>query len=210
VDRQAVVGNGGVSAAAAAIARGEVVAYPTETFYGLGVDPRRPAALQRLLELKGREERDKPLLLLAAGLEDLAPWVGALPPGFDRLAARFWPGPLTLVVPAAIGIAAPLLGPSGGIAVRLTPHPLARRLIRACGTAITGTSANHSGEPPARTAAAVAEAFGGARVHVLDGGETPGGAPSTIIELSERGTARLLRAGVLDTALVGRVIELSG
>jgi len=196
-----------VGLAADAIRSGEVVAFPTETFYGLGADPRQPAALQRVLDLKGREAQGKPLLVLAASLDQIAPWVGELPPGFDLLVAHFWPGPLTLVLPAAEGIAAPLLGPGGGVALRLTSHPVARALIAACGTAITGTSANPSGEAPARSAAQVRAAFGARTPHVLDGGETPGGPPSTLVELGTDG-ARVLRAGAVQEDNLWRVLRL--
>jgi L-threonylcarbamoyladenylate synthase len=184
-----------------------VVAFPTETFYGLGADPRQPAALQQVLQLKGREATGKPLLLLAAALDHVAPWVGELPSGFDRLAAHFWPGPLTLVLPAAPGVPAPLLGPTRGVALRVTSHPVARELIRLCGTAITGTSANRGGAPPARSAEEVRRAFGDELDAVVDGGDSPGGPPSTLVELSASG-ARLLRRGAIEEAALARVVEL--
>lgn len=197
-----------IERAAATIRAGGVVAFPTETFYGLGADPHQPAALDRVLRLKGRGGEDKPLLLLAASLDQVAPWVGDLPPGFDTLVARFWPGPLTLVLPAAPDLPPSLVGPGGGVAVRISPHPLARRLCSASGTAITGTSANRTDAPPARTAAAVRAAFGDRIDAVIDGGTTPGGAPSTLVELTPEG-ARLLRAGALAEAALAEVIELA-
>ncbi|MGD8330879.1 MAG: L-threonylcarbamoyladenylate synthase [Acidobacteriota bacterium] len=196
-----------IETVAGSIRDGAVVAFPTETFYGLGADPRQPAALQRVLDLKGRDAQGKPLLLLAASLEQIAPWVRELPNGFDLLVAHFWPGPLTLVLPAAAGIPAPLLGPGGGIALRVTSHPLARALIAACGTAITGTSANPSGAPPPRTAEQVRAAFGASSPQVLDGGVTPGGPPSTLIELGADGI-RVLRAGAVAEEELRRVLRL--
>jgi len=195
-------------AAALAVQRGGVVGFPTETYYGLAADPRQASALREVLRLKGRDGRDKPLLLLAASLDDVAPWVGSFPAGFDELVARFWPGPLTLVLPAAESVPTALRGPSGGVGVRLTSHPLARRFIDACGTAVTGTSANRTGDSPARDAAQVKAAFGGELAAVLDGGETCGGAPSTIVELRHDG-ARLLRAGTVPEVALREVVRLS-
>lgn len=196
-----------VERAAAALREGKIVGAPTETFYGLAADPRRPDALAEVLRLKGREGADQPLLLLAASLDEIAPWVAGFPPCFDRLAAHFWPGPLTVVLPAALGVEAPLRGPTGGVAVRMTPQPLTRRLIRACRTAITGTSANRTGAPPATSAQAVRDAFGGEVAIVLDGGPSPGGEPSTLVEITPRG-ARVLRAGAVTDADLAAVVSL--
>lgn len=195
-----------IAAAAAAVRRGGVVGFPTETFYGLGADPRQDAALREVLRLKGRAAT-MPLLLLAASLDQVAPWVGAIPPGFDRLVAHFWPGALTLVLPAAPGVPEPLIGRGGGVAIRLTSQPLARRLILACGTAITGTSANPTGRPAAQSAAQVRAFFGPELAAVLDGGTTAGGEPSTLLQLDSDG-ARLLRAGVVDEVALRGVVRL--
>lgn len=183
-----------------------MVAFPTETFYGLGADPRQDAALLEVLRLKGRDAT-KPLLLLAASLDQVAPWVSTIPPGFDRLVAHFWPGALTLVLSAAPGVPKPLIGRTGGVAIRLTSQPLARRLILACGTAITGTSANPTGRPAAQSAAQVRAFFGSELAAVLDGGTTPGGEPSTLLQLDSDG-ARLLRAGVVDEVALRGVVRL--
>lgn len=195
-----------IAAAAAAVRRGGVVGFPTETFYGLGADPRQDAALREVLRLKGRAAT-MPLLLLAASLDQVAPWVGAIPPGFDRLVAHFWPGALTLVLPAAPGVPEPLIGRGGGVAIRLTSQPLARRLILACGTAITGTSANPTGRPAAQSAAQVRAFFGPELAAVLDGGTTAGGEPSTLLQLDSDG-AHLLRAGVVDEVALRGVVRL--
>lgn len=194
--------------AALAVQRGGVVGFPTETYYGLAADPRQASALREVLRLKGRDARDKPLLLLAASLDDVAPWVQSFPAGFDALVARFWPGPLTLVLPATETVPTALRGPSGGVGVRLTSHPLARRFIAACGTAVTGTSANRTGAAPARDAVQVQAAFGGELAAVLDGGETAGGAASTVVELRHEG-ARLLRTGAVPEATLREVVRLS-
>ncbi len=203
-----------LATAAAAVRRGGVVAFPTETFYGLGADPRQPAALLEVLRLKGRivnkpriKPASKPLLLLVASLDQVTPWVGAIPPGFDRLVAHFWPGPLTLVLPAAPGVPEPLIGRGGGVAIRLTSQPLAQRFIRACGTAITGTSANPTGRPAPRRAAQVRAFFGSELAAVLDGGTTAGGEPSTLLQLDNDG-ARLLRAGAVGDVALREVVRL--
>ena len=141
--------------AAEMVKAGGVVSYPTETFYALGADPAQPKAIERVLQAKGRSDANKPLLLLIAALDDLPNWVSRFPSSFDRLVAHFWPGPLTLVLPARAGLPDALIGPGSGIAVRLTSHPIALALIRACATALTGTSANQAGAPPCRDADSV-------------------------------------------------------
>ncbi len=195
-----------LAAAAEAIAGGGVVAFPTETFYALGADPGQSEALDRLLRLKGRGAADKPLLLLIASLDDLGEWVREFPPAFDRLVAHFWPGAMTMVLPARAGLPSALIG-SGGIAVRLTSHPVARGLIRACGTALPGTSANRTGEPPCADADAVRAAFGDQLTVVVDGGPAAAVEPSTLLDLTG-GKPRILRPGAIDAAAIERVVRL--
>ena len=193
--------------AAEAIAGGGVVAYPTETFYALGADPGQSEALDRLLRLKGRSAADKPLLLLIASLDDLGHWVREFPPAFDRLVAHFWPGAMTMVLPARAGLPSALTGASGGIAVRLTSHPVALGLIRACGTVLPGTSANRTGEPPCADADAVRAAFGDQLAVVVDGGPTAAVQPSTLLDLTGE-KPRILRPGAIDAAAIDRVVRL--
>lgn len=183
---------GDVAAAVAALRRGEVVAYPTETFYGLGVDPFNAAALERLRALKGRGE--KAISMLIEGPEMLARLVADVSPRAQALMARHWPGALTLALPARAGLPEALVS-DGCVAIRQSPHPVARALVSAFGGPVTTTSANRSGEPPATTAAAVRAALGDG-CHVLDGGATAGGAPSTLARV--RGDAvEILRAGAV-------------
>ena len=170
-----------VGDAAAAILRGEIVAYPTETYYGLAVDALDAAALERLFVLKGRGENKASALLVS----DLAMFVGLcaeFPPRALALAKAHWPGPLTLVLPARAGLPTAIVT-DGCVAARVSSHPLARALVSAVGRPITATSANPSGAPPARHAAALSALFPGQRFHIIDGGETPGGAPSTLVRL---------------------------
>jgi L-threonylcarbamoyladenylate synthase len=194
-----------IARAAAAVAAGGVIAYPTETYYALGADPHQAAALEEVLRLKGRDAEGKPLLLLIADLSAVEEWAAPPPPAFTRLAASFWPGPLTLILPAAPTAPAPIVGPGGGVALRLTSHPLARRLIVACGGALTGTSANRGGRPPARRAAEVRCAFGDALAAVVDGGETPGGPPSTLLDLTVSPPV-VARAGAVPASAIATVL----
>jgi L-threonylcarbamoyladenylate synthase len=181
-----------IEAAAAVLRRGGLVAYPTETFYGLGALARDQAALARLARAKLRPE-GKPLPLLAADLDQVNE-VAALPPLAARLAARFWPGPLTLVLPAVSGLDDAITAGTGTVAIRVPGSDVARALARAAGGALVSTSANFSGEPPPADAAALSPALVAQIDHVLDGGRTPGGLPSTIVALGADGP-RLLRAG---------------
>jgi L-threonylcarbamoyladenylate synthase len=192
---------------AGAVLAGEVVAYPTETFYALGADPRNGSAIDRLLELKGRQH-DKPLLLIAHSLAELQEWVETIPPELYVVAEHFWPGPLTAVLPARPALHEAIAGTAGKVAIRLSPHPAARALVERCGVALTGTSANRAGEPPATTATQVREAFTVAEVeHILDVGETAGGEPSTLVDLCAR-PARILRRGAIGEEQIAALIRL--
>ncbi len=184
-----------VARAIAALRRGEVVAYPTETFYGLGVDAFDAAALERVRALKGRAE--KAISVLIDGEAMLARLCAEVPARARALMARHWPGALTLALPARPGLPEALVA-DGCIAVRQSPHPIARALVAGFGGPVTTTSANRSGEPPATTAAAVRAALADG-CHLLDGGVTAGGAPSTLARV--RGdTVEILRAGAVDLA----------
>jgi L-threonylcarbamoyladenylate synthase len=186
-------------AAARALARGEIVAFATESSYGLGVDARAPAALERLFALKGRGPQ-KPPPLLVADEAMVALLAARVPPRARALMARFWPGLLTLVLPARDDLPTALVH-DGGVGVRRSAHPSASALVRAFGAPITATSANRSGEAPAHTAAE-ARALFGAALHVLDGGPAGGAAPSTVVRVADDGTLEILRAGAIDPALL--------
>lgn len=181
-----------IAAAVAALRAGAVVAYPTETFYGLAVDPGNPAALERLRLLKGRGV-EKAFTLIVANEGMLPGLCGELSGRARALIAAHWPGPLTLALPAAPGLQ-PAVVLDGFVAVRASPHPVARALSSAFGGAITATSANRAGEPATTTAAEVRAIFGDDGCLVLDGGATPGGAASTLVRV--RGDALdVLRPG---------------
>jgi L-threonylcarbamoyladenylate synthase len=174
--------------------RGGVVGYPTDTLYGLAVDPRQESAVRRLFELKAREAVAA-IPLIAASL-DQAAHVAEISSANRRLADRFWPGPLTIVMPAKAGLAPSLLGGGSTIGVRVPAQRVAVSLAARLGFAITSTSANRSGEPAATNAGQVASALDDAIDLVLDDGPSAGGAPSTIVEV-RHGRARLIRAGAV-------------
>jgi L-threonylcarbamoyladenylate synthase len=180
--------------AVAALRRGEVVAFPTESTYGLAVDARSPSALERLFALKRREPGKPPPLLVAdrAMVDTLAALV---PARAERLMADFWPGPLTLILPARAALPAAVTS-AAGVGMRRSPHPMAQALCAGFGGAITASSANRSGEPPATDAAEVRAVF--STIEILDGGATPGGPPSTVVIVDEAGRLTVLRAGALD------------
>jgi L-threonylcarbamoyladenylate synthase len=179
--------------AVAALRRGEVLAYPTETFYGLGVDALNEVALSRLRLLKGRKE--KAISVLVDGPEMLDRICRKVPPRALALMERYWPGPLTIALPARRRVPPPLLD-DGCVAVRQSSHPVAQALVSQLGRPLTTTSANRAGEAPATTPEAVEESFQGA-CRVLHGGSTAGGAPSTLVRV--RGDhIEVLRKGVID------------
>ncbi len=181
-----------VKIAAEEIRAGRVVAIPTDTVYGLAADPFCPEAVERLFRLKGRPEH-KPILLLVASRLQVEALAERLPPAFDRLAGRFWPGPVTVVLPALPSVPERITAGTGTVAVRMPGSPLTLRIIRAAGVPLTGTSANRSGRPAARSAREVAEQFPGASLTVLDGGPAASALPSTIVDLT--GEPRIVREG---------------
>lgn len=145
--------------AAQVLAQGGLVAYPTEAVYGIGCDPKNEAAILRLLKLK-RRPTSKGLILIAADISQLDSWIGSLKTHERIRIYATWPGPVTWVVPAGPAVTPLLCGQSHGIAVRVTDHPLAAALCRDFGGALVSTSANRSGEPPARDIDSVREQFG--------------------------------------------------
>jgi L-threonylcarbamoyladenylate synthase len=178
-------------------ARG-VIAYPTDTFYGLGADPRDPEAVRKIFAIKGREA-GQPILLLLHDRSEVAVWASAVTPSAERLMDRFWPGPLTLVFPAAPHVLPELTGGSGTIGLRVPGNELTRELLRNLGTALTGTSANRSGGRDPRTAEEVMREVGDRVDLVLDGGATTGDRPSTVVDVTVE-PPRIIRQGNIDIA----------
>ena len=177
-----------------------VLALPTETLYALAVNPFDPAALARLFALKARPAA-KPVLVLIAGPEMLFQTVREVPAAALPLMAAFWPGPLTLILPARLDLPPLLTGGTGTIGLRQPRQDLVCRLMAALGLPLTGTSANRSGQEPLATAAAVARELGGEVDLILDAGPCPGGLPSTIVDVTVS-PPRLVRAGALATSAI--------
>ena len=157
-----------VEAAALALRRGGVVAYPTEAVWGLGCDPQNPLAVNRLLELK-RRPRAVGVLLIGATFEQLSVYIGPCPDAAIARAQATWPGPHTWIFPRSARVPDWIAGAHPGIALRVTAHPVAGALCLAFGGALVSTSANRHGENPARTAADVQQAFDGQIDALLDG-----------------------------------------
>lgn len=179
---------------AAALAGGRLVAYPTETFYGLGAAALDTAAVRRIFEVKGRPA-SKPVLVLVDSVE-MAERVATVSAPARRLMTRHWPGALTLVLPARPPVPEAITAGTGTIGVRLSPHPVAQGLVRAFGGPVTAPSANRSGQSPPTTADAVVRDFDGAIALVLDGGPTGGGLPSTVLDVTVD-PPRVIRQGAV-------------
>jgi L-threonylcarbamoyladenylate synthase len=176
-----------------------VLALPTETFYALAVNPFDAAALARLFALKARPAA-KPVLVLIAGPEMLFQVAREVPAAAIPLMAAFWPGPLTLILPARLDLP-PLLTGGTTIGLRQPRQDLVCRLMAALGLPLTGTSANRSGQEPLATAAVVARDLGGEVDLILDAGPCPGGLPSSIVDVTVS-PPRLVRAGAIATSAI--------
>lgn len=196
--------------AVAALRAAELVVYPTETFYGLGADPFSTAALERLFAAKGRDA-EKTVALIAADADSALALAREVSPVARRLADTFWPGALTLVLPARADLPDAIVGIGGGVGVRVSPHPVARALAAGLGHPVTATSANRAGEPPARTLGEARAALGDKVKVFLEGGTLTAAAPSTVVAV-EDDAWRLIRAGAISelqlaAALSGEVLE---
>jgi L-threonylcarbamoyladenylate synthase len=191
---------------AAHLERGGLLAYPTETVYGLGSGP-SVAALEALARLKGRA-LDKPFLILVSSRAMVEEWGLVLSAAARALAAAFWPGPLTLVLPGGEGkLPDQLRGREGGIAVRHTSHAGIARLVAATGQPLTSTSANRPGDPPAPGADRIREVFAAeverGELLVLDGGVLGNVPPSTLVDCTSA-VPRLVREGAIPRAELRR------
>ncbi len=170
---------------------GGVIAYPTEAVYGLGCDPDDQAAIEKILALKQRE-RSKGLILIASDVDQLQPYLEELPEEAHHRALASWPGPFTWVWPTKADTSEWLRGDFATLAVRVTAHPLARELCQAFGKPLVSTSANLSGQPPARTAAEVHEQFGPRVDFILEGEVGPHSSPT---EIRDALSGELIRGG---------------
>lgn len=174
---------------------GGVVAFPTDTLYGLGADFSCLSAVQRVLSIKGRSEQ-MGLPLLLSGADDLSMVARDVPEAVWLLVRRFWPGALTLVVPRSAMVSDLVAGGHDSVAVRVPDHPVPRALAHRLGRPITGTSANRTGQSPASSAGEVRRQLGASVDLVIEGGAAPLGLPSTIVDATGP-MLKLLRPGAL-------------
>lgn len=200
MDSVAAIGN-----APDVVRNGGIIAYRTDTYYGLGVDPLNREAVQRVRDLKGREE-NKPILILISDAMEADRFVSERSSLFEIVSARHWPGALTLVLAARADLPEELTAGSGSIGVRLPEDSDVRGLIRACGGALTATSANPSGSPAARSAEQVAEYFPAGIDLILDGGQSECDKPSTVLDVSGD-IIRVIREGAVDSSLMSDIME---
>jgi L-threonylcarbamoyladenylate synthase len=205
-DRRVVVldraAPGAIDWTAERIASGGVVAIPTDTVYGVAASMAHAAALDRIYEIKGRPDR-MPLPVLVSSIDALSHLV-ELDDAVIPLLDAFWPGPLTVVLPASTRVPMRALGPGNTVGVRLPNHPIAIEVIEKSGGAIACTSANRTGEEPASTATEVAESIGEKLDLILDGGKSPGGVASTVVAVDGL-TLRFIREGAISMTEVIRI-----
>lgn len=195
-----------LAAAVARLRAGELVVLPTETVYGLAADAENPAAVARIFALKGRPP-SRPLIVHLAGLDQLDLWAESVPDYARRLAAWFWPGPLTLVLPRGARVPDAVTGGQDSVALRVPDQPLALALLRRFGGGLAAPSANCYGRISPTTPAHVRAQFGEATPLILDGGPCRGGIESTIVGcLGAR--PRILRPGLIGAAAVAEVAGL--
>ncbi len=183
---------------------GALVALPTDTVYGIAADAMQPAAVERIFAAKGRP-RDKPIPLLLADVADLSALAVDIPPATWALVARFWPGPVTLVLRRAASVPNAVTGGGDTVALRIPDHPFPRRLIKTLGRPLAATSANQSGHPSPRTAGDVERELESSLSLIVDGGPASGGRPSTLLDLVSR-PPRILRAGPVTLADIAAIL----
>ncbi len=187
------------------IARGGVIAFHTDTFYGLGADPFNPKAVKRIKQLKGRED-NKPILIVISEREAVRRFIAEPTTTFDLLAEAFWPGPLTLIGRALSGVLEEITAGTKTVGVRLPGNDRVRALVQACGGALTATSSNPSHEEPATTARKVFDYFADAIDLIVDDGDSTIDQPSTVIDVCDV-EPRLIREGAIAWPTVQRALN---
>ena len=200
-----------LTAALTALKRGEVIVFPTETLYGLGADALSFSAVEKVFQLKGRDPNN-PFPVLVADRAMLDSLVADITPLGELLMTTFWPGPLTLILPARADIPRPLVNRKGGIGVRLSSHPVATELVQLLGHPLTATSANPSGQPAAHTVAEAKKYFAERISVYVDGGELGSPTGSTVAAI-KKDKLKIIRAGeisreALEYAVGKGVIEI--
>jgi len=185
-----------ITHAAKLIFEGGVIAFRTDTFYGLGADPFNVSAVAKVRALKGREE-NKPILLLLADASIVDRFIADRSAAFDEVAKKFWPGPLTIIGRAVPELPVEITAGTGTVGVRVPADVDVRELVRQCGGALTATSANPSGREPARSAKEVRDYFGDAIDLVIDGGEVKAIEPSTVLDVTTS-PMKIIRKGAAD------------
>lgn len=196
-----------VAQVASRLHSGHVVALPTDTFYGLAVDPVNLRAVDRIYEIKTRA-RHKPLSLLIGGVSHAYELARGLDTAFDRLAERFWPGPLTLVVKAGSRLPLRVTANTGNVALRVPEASIPRAVVQAFGLPITATSANLQGMPECTYANGVRDQLGDKIPLIVDGGPTARSIPTTIVDLSGGGSSwMILREGAIPTHEIALTLQ---
>jgi L-threonylcarbamoyladenylate synthase len=187
------------------IARGGVIAFRTDTFYGLGADPFKRDAVEKLKRLKGREDH-KPILIIVSDRDVVSRFIAEPTIHFELLAKTFWPGPLTLIGQAATSVPDEITAGTQTIGIRLPADGDVRALVEACGGRLTATSANPSNRTPAETAQQVFDYFGESIDLIIDGSTAKGGMPSTVVDTTGS-NPRLIREGAIAWSEIQATID---
>lgn len=195
-----------ISYAAARIRSGHVVGIPTDTFYGLAVDPLNLRAVDRVYEIKSRM-RHKALSLIIESVEQAEDLAHILTDDFYALAAKFWPGPLTIIVKASSRLPLKVTANTGNVALRVPDNAIALAVTRAAGFPITATSANLSGSSECTTAESVREQLGTRIPLIVDGGTTPRVVASTIVDLSDDKKWKVIREGAIPIDQITEILD---
>lgn len=188
------------------LAGGGIIAYPTETFYGLGADATNEKAIEKIFAVKGRNFKN-PISLIIGEPDDVDPLVKDIPESAQKLMAAFWPGALTIVFAAADKVSPLLTAGSGKIGLRVSSHPVALKIVQKLKRPLTATSANASGAPECSLASEVTDQIGDKIDAVIDGGKTKGGKASTLIDVTCDPPV-ILREGAISRATIEKHINL--
>ena len=190
------------------VKRGGVIAFRTDTFYGLGADPFNSLAVERIKELKGRED-DKPILLLISNRRQLTRLIKVRSKAFEVLAKGLWPGPLTIIGLAVDNLPGEITAGTGTVGVRLPADEQVRRVVDICGGVLTATSANPSGAAPGESAKQVRDYFAGGIDLIIDGGPVAATQPSTVVDASSD-EVKIIREGAVSSGAIGAILGKAG